>query len=55
MEGAVALTQMNDIAMFVGKNLYLHMARFFAIFLDVHFRVAEAGLGFGPGRGKGIR
>jgi hypothetical protein len=45
LQGAVALEQMHDIAVRVGKNLQLDVARRQNVFLDQHAGVAERALG----------
>ena len=46
---AIALAQINGVAMFVGQNLNFDVARFLQVTLHVHHWVAEGGTGFGFG------
>ena len=55
LNGTVTFTQVDHVAMFIGQNLNFNMARLLAIFLDIHFRISEPGLGLGPRGCKGIR
>ena len=50
LQGAVALAEMDRIALAVAENLDLDVARLGEIFLDVDLVVAEGGLGFGARR-----
>ena len=49
LHGAVAVAEIDRVAVLVGKDLDFDVARILEIFLDVHRRVAERGLRFGPG------
>src|SRR6266702_922221 len=55
LDGTVALPQVDDVAVVVPQDLDLHVARVFAVLLDIDFGVAEPGLRLRAGRGKGIR
>ncbi len=54
LHGAVALTEMNGIAVGVGQDLNLHMAWVFQEFLHIDHVVAEGGAGFVLGQGDGV-
>ena len=49
LQGAVALAEMHHVAVRVGHDLQLDMARAVQVFLDIHRVVAEAGPGLGAG------
>ena len=49
LQRAVALAEMDDVAVAVGEHLDFDVARLLEIFLDVDGVVAERGLGFGAG------
>ena len=53
LQGAVALAEMDRIALTVAENLDLDVARLGEIFLHVDLVVAEGGLGFGARRRQG--
>jgi hypothetical protein len=46
LDGALALPQIDGVAMFVGQHLHFDVARIDDGFLDVDFVVAEGALGF---------
>ena len=48
LHGAVALAQVDGVAVLVGQHLDLDVARILQKLLHVHRRVAERGLRFGP-------
>ncbi|MPN06454.1 hypothetical protein SDC9_153710 [bioreactor metagenome] len=54
LHGAVALAQINGIAVLVGHDLDLDMPRVLEELFHVHDRVAERGLRLGTGGGHGI-
>src|SRR5450631_1728396 len=54
LDRTVTLTQMDNITMFIRKDLNLHMTRLLAVLLNVDFGIAKSSLCFGSGRGKGI-
>ena len=47
---AVALAEVNDIAMLVGENLKFDVMGPLDVFLEKHFAIAECGKGLTPGR-----
>ncbi len=50
LDGAVALVEVQAVAVLVGKYLDLHVPRLEQVFLHEHARVAERGLRFALGR-----
>ncbi len=52
LQRAIALAQMDGVALAVAQHLDLDMARLLEIFLDIDGVVAEIGLGLGPGGGE---
>ncbi len=50
LQRAIALPQMADIAMCVGDQLDLDVARFAKVFFQINGIVTECGFGFGFGR-----
>ena len=48
LDRAVALTEMNDVAVRVREHLYLDVPRILEIALDVHRRIGEVGLALAP-------
>ena len=46
---AIALAQINGVAVLIGQHLDFHVARLLQIALHIHHRVAEGGTGFGFG------
>ena len=50
LQRAVALAEMDGVALAVAEHLDLDMARLLEIFLDIDGVVAESGLGFGARR-----
>src|SRR5690606_4225237 len=54
LHGAVAVAQVNDVAVHVGQYLNFHVPRWFQKFFQVHGRVAKGVLGFGLGDLDGL-
>ena len=52
---ALAFAQVDDVAVLIGDDLDLNVARFLHIALNVHVAVAETGHGFGSGSGESLR
>ena len=53
LDRAVALAEMNDIAVGVGEDLHLDVARILEVALDVDGRVGEVRLALAPGALEG--
>ena len=51
---AVALTQIDGVAVLIGEHLDFDVARVLEEFLHVHRWIAERGVGFGTGGGDGV-
>ncbi|MCY1363691.1 hypothetical protein D9M69_504660 [compost metagenome] len=54
LDRAVALVEVQAVAVAVGEHLDFHVARLEDVFLHQHARVAEGGLGFTLGGGQGL-
>ncbi|MCY1213453.1 hypothetical protein D9M72_252340 [compost metagenome] len=54
LDGAVALVEVQAVAVAVGEHLDFHVARLEDVLLHQHARVAEGGLGFALGGGQGL-
>ena len=54
LQAAVALAEMDDVAVVVGQDLQLDVARPVEVFLEVDRVVAERGAGLGAGDGPGF-
>ena len=52
LQGAIALVEMDSVAVAVGKNLHLDVARRGDVFLDQHAFVAEGGFRLAHGSGE---
>ena len=54
LHGAVALAQINGVAVLVGQHLHFHVARALQEAFHIHHRIAEGGFGFGLGHFHGL-
>ncbi len=55
LDGAVALEQMNEVAVPVAQQLHLDMPRAPDQLLEIHLVLAEGGLGLAPRRVHGVQ
>lgn len=54
LQGAVALSQVDDVAEFIPQHLNFYMTRFFNILLHIDLTVAKGGPSFHPGHIQGF-